>query len=362
MTSRRLIFGFGTFIGGGAGAAKLFCSVDIPRGRRRDRFVAADIESSKNSTIGVGTHNIMDGIKLQGLLKHYASASRVEGLNIVCVQEDVQEVCTSQILANAMGSYYSVDVRKNAPRLATIYDSERLVLKRSFTLKLPRLEHRSLADRLMFGGGETEEKYALVSVFEDRSYAHESQSQGDTTSNDGTRECSIGRGGPCEIIVANIHLDALGDNSHRKKQITAVADFFENTFYDTSNDKRPLLVLCGDTNVFEVGSRRSQAVALERVLEPLEAIGIHAAAYPAESSENESDLPRRPDTHFFSRADEPKFAHQLGVFVGEVFGLDMPRCYDIISTNGAVLGFGQIETLESDHDFVFAVISTKRDN
>ena len=55
-------------------------------------------------------------------------------------------------------------------------------------------------------------------------------------------------------------------------------------------------------------------------------------------------------------------AHQLGVFVGEVFGLDMPRCYDIISTNGAVLGFGQIETLESDHDFVFAVISTKRDN
>ena len=71
------------------------------------------------------------------------------------------------------------------------------------------------------------------------------------------------------------------------------------------------------------------------------------------------DLFARP-THFFSRANEPFPAHQLGVFLGKYFGMDRPQCYDVVLTNMKTVERGQIITANcSDHDLVYAVLQTE---
>ena len=59
-------------------------------------------------------------------------------------------------------------------------------------------------------------------------------------------------------------------------------------------------------------------------------------------------------THFFARADEPKFGHQLAVMVGRL-GLDLPRRYDVVcAAPRAVEAHGRVRTPGSDHDCVWA--------
>jgi len=104
------------------------------------------------------------------------------------------------------------------------------------------------------------------------------------------------------------------------------------------------LITCGDTNAFHL-LRRTQQSDLARMLRPLRELSIGVP----------QDECHWPDTHFFARADEPKWAHQLVVAFGRL-GIDFPRCYDVILTNLQVERRGQLCTPASDHDLVWALV------
>ena len=63
--------------------------------------------------------------------------------------------------------------------------------------------------------------------------------------------------------------------------------------------------------------------------------------------------PETRSTHYFARQNEPLLPHRIGVALGKM-GIDLPRRYDVVCTNLAVSARGQIETLGSDHDLVWA--------
>ena len=67
------------------------------------------------------------------------------------------------------------------------------------------------------------------------------------------------------------------------------------------------------------------------------------------------DQPR--DNHFFARAHEPRIGQRIAVAVGRV-GVDFPRRYDVICSSLPVVARGMVTTPASDHDLVWAQVSS----
>ena len=278
------------------------------------------------NVVKIATHNIMDGLKLRDLFKYYYKG----GYDVLCVQEDVHdpkdndERTYAERIADKMSEKKNAFVAhydRSAPRLATIYNTTKYKLRESSVVHLPRLASRSLPDRFMFGGGPTERKFALISVL----------AASETSSRD--------------LLIVNFHLDALGDNLHRYHQICDLLKHVKRRYDENEYD----VVICGDTNMFAL-NRRKQMNALAMMLETFERFGIH----PSQDSHAEP-------THFFARADEPKFAHQIAVAFGRL-GVDFPECFDVIASSSHIVNQGQVRTIESDHDLVWIDIEPSSSN
>jgi endonuclease/exonuclease/phosphatase family metal-dependent hydrolase len=257
------------------------------------------------SALWIATHNIMNGLRLAGLIAAYRRQAE-RGLDLLCLQEDrpIAGGLPSDRIGAALGARFGVVRGGDGSGLAAIYRTDRLAVTASQLIALPRLDRLSWLERRYIAGGAPERKYA--------------------------QRIDLACDGRA-ITVANFHLDTAGDNDHRARQVDAIAGAVAGT----------ALVACGDTNVFAL-RRRDQPAALARVTAGFAALGA-------------TDPDHRP-THFFARQGEPSPAHRLAALVGRA-GFDLPRRYDVICTNLPVAGRGHLHTPDSDHDLVWAAIS-----
>lgn len=253
------------------------------------------------------SHNLMSGLRLDGLIAEHLGLRDARGLSLLCIQEN-DEVgrhrCAGPIAA-ALGAGYRVLSDRRAPRLALIYDSGSLRCLSHEIVELPRLGRLSRLERLYIAGGRVTAKHAQLAVFDPAD------------------------GAP--FTAVNFHLDTAGDNRHRRAQVAAVARVLERR-----GDRR--VIACGDTNAF---SWRRQLATLARVLEPLMSRGAR-------------DPGRRP-THYFARQREPRLTHRMAVALGKL-GIDLPGRYDVVCTSMETRERGQVVTPDSDHDLVWARI------
>lgn len=258
----------------------------------------------------VASHNLMHGTRLDTLLPQYAELRRREGLDVLCVQEDVESSHgrLSERIASCLGPRYTV-VRDERPGLALVFDDERVTCTRASMVELPALPSLKWFEKLYIAGGKARPKYALFAELRPRS-------------------------GAASFGVVSFHLDTAGCNLHRRRQVETIA----HALCERGWQHR--FVACGDTNAFSV---RSQLATLRRVLSPL-------SAYGAED-------PGVHPTHWFGRQREPKMTHRACVALGRL-GLDLPRRYDVVCTNLSALARGQLKTPGSDHDLLWARVSS----
>ena len=161
------------------------------------------------------------------------------------------------------------------------------------------------------------------------------------------------------LVVANFHLDAAGDNTHRSTQMHALAldlaarqsTCDASPLPSTSSSSSPAsptptpgatnhVVACGDTNCFAL-QRDEQEQDLRDLLSPLAHLGVDVASVPVAQ-----------DTHFFARADEPHIGQRIAMFLGR-FGVDIPHCFDVCAGSMPVRERGHATTMGSDHDLVW---------
>jgi endonuclease/exonuclease/phosphatase family metal-dependent hydrolase len=260
----------------------------------------------------VGTHNLMNGLRLRRLLRHYRTLRDAVGLDVLCVQENrcyVRGVHGFEI-ARALGRRYVHLADPQNPDVGIIYDRYRYRLREHTVFALPRLSRLSWFER-RYSGPSPRVHHAQVAVLEDE-----------------TGEA---------LTVANFHLSTAGGTRHRHEQMQALVERIR------AHGVPERTVACGDTNAFH-WHPRSQPAILEALLAPLEAIGVRAAH-------------REPrPTHHFSRQREPRLTHQLGVLLGKL-GIDLPLCYDVVCTNLPVARGGHASTPDSDHDLVWAALA-----
>lgn len=268
----------------------------------------------------VGTHNTMDGLRLDGLLPLYARMQQARGapVALLCIQEN--KPGHADAIAAALGASHAATCDARAPRLAAVYDSRLLRHVCTRIVHLPRLLSVPYWQRF-YASTEPEQKHAALLGFE-----------------------RVGDG--AELLVANFHLDAAGTNSHRAAQLRAVRDaLLAERGSRAAAGAHVRTIACGDTNAFSF--RRSLAsAALRDMLRQLESgcglVDVGAAA--------------DRDNHFFSRAREPKLGQRLAVLFGGL-GVDFPRRYDVVCTDLPVLEHGQVEAADSDHDIVWAALA-----
>ncbi|HEY4395155.1 MAG TPA: hypothetical protein VGP64_13880 [Polyangia bacterium] len=259
--------------------------------------------------IVVASHNVMHGRRLDALLPRYLELREREGLDLLCVQEDryldgdPAERPSARIAA-ALGGQFRVARDEGAPGLALLFDGRTLTLGAAGIIPLPRLASLSWFERRYIVGGKTKQKHALWATL--RTAAGET------------------------FAVVSFHLDTAGGHRQRAAQTAALGDALRERHLHQR------LIACGDTNAFSWRAGRRQ---LDGLLAPL-------AAFGAEDPET------RP-THYFARQNEPLLPHRIGVALGKA-GIDLPRRYDVVCTNLPVSARGQIETLGSDHDLVWA--------
>jgi endonuclease/exonuclease/phosphatase family metal-dependent hydrolase len=255
----------------------------------------------------VGTHNLMDGLRLGLLLPHYQALRDSARLDVLCVQENrcLLRGGHGFEIARALGSRFRHLADSSGPDVGIVYDGERLRCREHVVFPLPEAPQSWLEHRVR--GARRRERHAQLAVFEDE------------------------RGQP--LTVGNFHLSTMGGTRQRVRQMRAFADRLRR------HGEPGRVVACGDTNAFH-WRQGGQPAVLARVLAPLEALGM-GAAYDA-----------RP-THHFSRANEPRLIHQLAVALGRL-GLDLPQRFDVVCTNLPVLRTGHVSTPDSDHDLVWA--------
>jgi endonuclease/exonuclease/phosphatase family metal-dependent hydrolase len=274
--------------------------------------------SCNMAALVVASHNILNGQNLRRLLRVYTELRAAERLHALCIQEAVPHA--ARRVAATLGRRYGVGEHSGAPRLAIVYDRARLRLRRIGIVDLPRLAAVPWWQRV-YTSAVPEPKHALIGCFAVRG---------------GFRKR------PRRLVLANFHLDAAGDNRHRAGQIRALATALWPTYADGP------LVACGDTNAFSLLRTEAEGL-LQNMLGPLarchRARDVHAAA------------PR--DTHFFARAHEPKLGQRIAVALGR-FGIDAPRRYDVIVAALRCIGFGTVDTPDSDHNIVWARLSHRR--
>ena len=273
----------------------------------------------------VGSHNIMDGHLLHGLLNRYRSHQKgPNALHALCIQEAVPR--SAPAIAAALGCSFVAAADAAAPRLAFVYDRSRLRLRSLRVLSLPLLDRLPLWQSMYTG---IERRYALVGLFDWRS-ARSSKWRG-------------------RVALANFHLDTGGELPNRTAQLEHLAK-------ELGANKRRLLfgraaagplplVACGDTNCFAWDAAQAER-DLVSLLSPLER---HHGAVDAH------DFASIGPTHYFARANEPQLAHKIAVAFGKL-GVDFPRRYDVVTSSLPVASSGAIETPESDHDLVWAAM------
>ena len=257
------------------------------------------------------SHNQMRGRALAGLVSHYRRLRERRGLDVLCLQENAT-LCGrthASEVARALGSTYAaLDEGSAETGQAIVYDRRRLRLLDARFLPLPRLPRLSWLQRRYIASGAPEQRIAQVAVL------------------------APVDGGDA-ITVVNFHLDCAGDLSHRRRQV-------ERILGEIAHARWPRrVVACGDTNAF---SWQRQLAALRWLLAPFQRLGAR-------------DVDDRP-THWFSRQREQLLTHRLAVAVGHL-GLDLPHRYDVVCTTQPVVACGQITTVESDHDLVWAQLA-----
>ena len=259
--------------------------------------------------VTLASHNIMDGRRLGGLLDHYRSLRRENGLDILCVQENRELPGGMPVshIARALGAEYTYFHDPRHADLGIVWRRDRVQVVRHHLIPLPRLGRLGLA-RVYMHAGVVEQKYALLSVMQ-------------------AREAE-------PFVVASFHLDAAGDNWHRARQMRTIARAIEVL------DAGRRVVACGDTNLFVFRSSR-QDPALDALMQPLRRFGVVD--------------PGREPTHYFARQEGPRLAHQVAAWIGRTVG-DLPLRLDVMATNMPVSGRGQISTPDSDHDLVWATL------
>ena len=254
----------------------------------------------------VASHNLMSGLRLDGLIADHVGLRDARGLSLLCVQENdvvAGARCAPQIAA-ALGSTYRVLCDPEAPRLAMIYDGALLECRSHEVLELPWLDRLRRFERIYISEGRVVAKHALIA--------------------------ELAPAGGAPVTAVSFHLDTAGTNAHRRRQIAAIAEAL-----DRRGATR--VAACGDTNAF--GWRR-QLAELAEVLSPLSARG-------------DVDPGRRP-THYFARQCEPGLAHRAVAMLGRA-GIDLPCRYDVVCT-AVARDRGQLVTPDSDHDLVWAEI------
>ncbi len=376
--------------------------------------------------VTVATQNIMDGCLLLPLIDEFERAGIARAVDVLCVQENVLTpenrvgVGSSTASNNHHAARIAAAMRRqssggrqfdqtlpgqqqppqqrrfvchrceDAPRLCTVYDANRLRLESSCLISLPLLDPVPWYSRLVFKS-VAERKHALVTVF---SLCENSTE--DVCGLSGTLdieidefdEASITTVGPLgasapprqsqkqRVVVVNLHLDAMGDNVHRAKQVREIATQLAQLGLCRAppSSQQTLasgigFVACGDSNIFDVG-RVSQRQALAKAFEPLTVLGArlceeketreadHSAASTTGSSQA-MDCPaclrRMGDMHFFARAYEPKFPQQVAVAAGRL-GVEIPGLFDIVATDLPVLARHHWQIMSSDHDCVGATL------
>jgi endonuclease/exonuclease/phosphatase family metal-dependent hydrolase len=253
------------------------------------------------------SHNLMSGLRLAGLIREHLAMRDSRGLDLLCIQENDKIAggrCAGPIAA-ALGRRYRVLADPAAPRLAMIYDSQKLRCLDHEVIALPRLARLNRFERLYIAGGRVTTKHAQLAVF--------------------------ARDGGAPLTAVNFHLDTAGGNAHRRDQVAAIS-----AALDRRGDRA--VIACGDTNAF---AWRRQLAKLAAVLGPLISRGA-------------VDPGRRP-THYFARQGEPKLAHRTAAALGRL-GIDIPGRYDVVCTSLETRARGQLVTPDSDHDLVWAQI------
>lgn len=257
----------------------------------------------------VATHNVMQGLFLRHLLPAYSRLHRRRRLGLLCLQECSPS--SAALILRALGARFRVLSHPAAQDLAIVYDSKRLLARSARPLALPRLARVPLWQHV-YTSATPQQCWALLANFKlRRKYGRRRQ-----------------------LIVANFHLDAAGDISHRERQARALSCAVP---VRPSNN----LLACGDTNAFTWRASEAEP-ALSQVLRPI--LTRHLA--------HDSKAGRCAVTHFMSRAREPKLGHQIAVLAGR-FGIDFPRRYDVICASPAVAESGVIDTPASDHNLVW---------
>jgi len=288
---------------------------------KRIRPTRASRRSNKRRSspeITVATHNIMDGLKLAAILRNY-SETLPPALSLLCVQELTDS--TTQPLLSHFGRKYGIALTADAPRMGTVYRADLLRLRAQHSIPLPVLPSLSRIERTYISGGKPELKHAHISIFRARKRV-----QRDLTN----------------VVVANVHLDAAGGNTHRANQMACVAQALRK--YARAAD---VVIVAGDTNCFEL-NREKQAEMLQGIMTPLVDNGL------CDVFDSSGCTPT--DTHYFARADEPKLGHQLMVALGSM-GVDAPRRYDIIASSTPAHEAVTVHTPDSDHDLVWARVA-----
>lgn len=264
----------------------------------------------RSRNVVVATHNLMRGLRLRRLMRHYRGLRDAMGLDLLCVQENGCALRGGHgaEIARALGDRYAHLADASTPDVGIIYDRERFRCREHAVFALPRLSRASWLER-RFSGGRVRDHHAQVAVFENaEGEAH---------------------------TVANFHLSTAGGTPHRYAQMEALVERIRR------HGVPERTVACGDTNAFH-WRRRAQPAILEALLAPLASIG--AIAQPDS----------RP-THHFARQNEPVMTHRLAVLLGKL-GIDIPLRYDVVCTNLPVSGRGQAHTPDSDHDLVWAAL------
>jgi endonuclease/exonuclease/phosphatase family metal-dependent hydrolase len=253
----------------------------------------------------------MHGVQLETLLPHYEELRAREGLDVLCLQEDTvtHRGRLSERIAESLGPRYQVVGADAQPGLALVCDAERVTCTRAELVPLPMLPSLSWFEKLYIAGGKAKPKYALFAELRPRGHTS-------------------------AFGVVSFHLDTAGCNHHRRRQVQTIAQGL------CERGWQHRFVACGDTNAF---SLRTQIATLRRVLSPLTAYG--------------ADDPDVRPTHWFGRQHEPKLTHRACVALGRL-GLDLPRRYDVVCTNLSALARGQLRTLGSDHDLLWARVSS----
>jgi endonuclease/exonuclease/phosphatase family metal-dependent hydrolase len=270
---------------------------------------------SMGHSVVIASHNLMRGTHIDALAAHHRGLRERTGLDVLCLQEARREPCgTLQVrrLARALGDWADVIEGDPVHGVALVYDRTRLRLVQHETFLLPRFERMNAFERRVLLDDRPAQIEALLAVFE----AQDEQS----------------------FAVVDFHLDTVGGTPHRRAQVDAIARRLR------ADGLASRVVACGDTNAFAVASRW-QPRTLADILAPLSALGMRDEGTAA--------------THWFARQDEPGWLHYLVRSMARL-GLEIPSRYDVICTDLPTLAHGRVETVESDHDLVWAELSLAR--